>query len=100
MATKYNVAILVNDEWDSVGLFSDAVPMRAMIRFANCLLDEMEDCEDVAITDMDTGNFVAICDEDGWNWQETESSEDDWDIDEASLEMGFNPYLGDYDYDC
>ena len=25
---------------------------------------------------------------------------DEYDIDEADLEMGYNPYLGGYDYDC
>ena len=61
----------------------------------------MEDCEDAVITDMDTGEILwQCCDDDGWNRWETESSGDDWDIDEADLEMGYNPYEGCYDYDC
>ena len=62
---------------------------------------ELYDNLAVPIPNMDTGEILwQCCDDDGWNRWETESSGDDWDIDEADLEMGYNPYEGCYDYDC
>ena len=94
MATKYNVEILVNNEWTPVALFSDNVPEIAMKRFANTMFDEIDDCENVLITDMEAQSVI-------WEYYDDEIEEEyEGDIDEADLEMGFNPYLGGYDYDC
>lgn len=60
------------------------------------------DCvESVHVIDSNTGELIAECepdkkseelDSDGWTMYDA--------IDEADLEMGFNPYEGCYDYDC
>lgn len=62
----------------------------------------------IYITDAETGELIAECTSESgptavedWddepNYDEYDSGED---YDDADLEMGFNPYLGCYDYDC
>ena len=33
-------------------------------------------------------------------WCGAEEPEEDYDFDDDDIEVGFNPYMGEYDYDC
>ena len=47
----------------------------------------------VCLYDSETGEVVA-------DNEEEEDFEEDFDFDEADLEVGYNPYMGGYDWDC
>ena len=68
-----------------------------MIEEAAELYDVGDDTNAVALEEYyeDTGDEVP---EDWDEWRDNEDGEAGWDDD--SLEMGFNPYEGSYNWDC
>jgi len=52
------------------------------------IADPIEDCDD----------FDAFWD--SWEEYDNVDTEEVWEPEEVDLETGFNPYEGEYDYDC
>lgn len=92
MATKYSCQIeRVNLFDEPVALFSDATPTNAMYAFADACVDE-DDITNARIIDMDTGEIIYnVQDARAYAEAEREMAYD---------EMGYNPYMGCYDFDC
>ena len=88
--TKYAANILVGNEWISIALFSSSVQIQSMKDF---VLSEAycAKAENAQIIDMETGEIIYDY------LDEVENSDEPA---ESDLEMGFNPYLGTYDFDC
>lgn len=60
-----------------------------------------EFCTGEGITDVCTNEdecpgFCSLCD----HWDECQDIDNDDELDDSQTELGFNPYIGGYDYDC
>lgn len=91
MATKYCCKVERNNETESVALFSDTIPTSAMYVFADACVDD-ETIFNAKIIDLDTGEVLYdVQDEKSYAEIEREGMYD---------EIGYNPYMGCYDFDC
>jgi len=94
MSTKFSATVCLDrntpDNWIGVALFSSDTPVHAMFNFCNAFANHSA-VVGIRVVDMDTGEIIF----DWWDEDnaDPEPSDDD-------LEMGFNPYLGGYDFDC
>lgn len=88
--TKYAANILVDNEWISIALFSSFVQIQSMKDFAFSEAYRAK-AENAQIIDMETGEVIYDYLDEAENANEPA---------ESDLEMGFNPYLGTYDFDC
>lgn len=89
--TKYSVNAYTKEggAYTPIMLASSLLSYAEMAGIAQTLLEVCEFADRIEVVDLDTGEIVidlSACDDD-------EPSDDD-------LEMGFNPYLGGYDFDC
>lgn len=105
--TKYSVDIFTGNTTESIALFSNACDLDAMIAFCRQQFELGNSlttpADNIAIIDLTTGEVM-------WEW----ASDDDlqalledgahivngepmYPID---IEVGFNPFMGGYDYDC
>ena len=90
MATKYSVSINVGcGAWMPCALFSEDVPKDAMIDFVDSLWANLDEPEDIRLTDMDTGEVI-------YN-RDSQDDDLDWGFNE---DMGYDPYMGCYTDDC
>lgn len=87
--TKYSVSVFVDNSWEGIALFADSVAFDAMIDFCVRQYENTASADNIAITDLETGEVL---------WDYAHDFEPEWpdDVDET----GFNPYEGCYDYDC
>lgn len=91
MATKYYCEAERNNETESVALFSDTIPTSTMYAFADACVDD-ETIFNAKIIDLDTGEVLYdVQDEKSYAEMEREGMYD---------EIGYNPYMGCYDFDC
>lgn len=94
--TKYSVSIWNDEHWKSIALFDDTCSIGAMIDF--CVAQFMcgnsldTPAENIAITDMETGEVV-------WDWESDQSESEDYFPDDVD-ESNYDPYMGCdfYDY--
>ena len=86
MATMYCCKVLHKGEEKSFALFSDETPTSAMYAFADKCVDEGAD--NAKIIHLDNGVVLYDVQED---------LHFDLGVDD---EMGYNPYMGCYDFDC
>ena len=92
MATKY-VCQIEDDALfaEPVALFSDTTPTSAMYAFADACVNN-EEIINARIVDLDTGEMLYdVQNERAYAEAEREGMYD---------EMGYNPYMGCYDFDC
>lgn len=99
MAITYNPA----DTWETDGTHKGYTVYCPACAYGDCpycdqkgichIEDPVEECDD----------FGAYYE----SWEEFEASasynereDEDWEPDDSDLELGFNPYMGGYDYDC
>lgn len=91
MATKYCCRIEKNNETESVALFSDIIPTSAMYAFADACVDD-ETIFNAKIINLDTGEVL---------YDVQDEKENPIDVLEGCFdEIGYNPYIGCYDFDC
>lgn len=91
MATKYYCEVERNNETESVALFSDTIPTSTMYAFADACVDD-ETIFNAKIIDLDTGEVLYdVQEENSYAEMEREGMYD---------EIGYNPYMGCYDFDC
>lgn len=98
--------------WNDDAEWEDDCPystIDAAMEAAKNEIDVRQQAIGAHITDAETGEIYVTC-----TWDENDIPEEDysaWDDDywddgcpvedyDADIEMGFNPYLGAYDYDC
>ena len=88
--TKYACLVEKDGVEESVALFSDEVPTKAMYLFAQTCYEEDDRFENVRIKDLDNGEILYdVVEENATNVLEG-----------CFDEMGYNPYMGCYDFDC
>lgn len=93
MATRFCASEITFDDTEvQLALFSDDASCNAMEDFCNSHLAYSLTAKKVILTDLDLGiDVYKVC----------HDEEDFEDFDEpADLEMGFDPYIGGYSYDC
>ena len=101
---KYNVMVFRCGDWETIAEFDERVELDSIQNFCvsqfDCGNSLALPCEDIVIVNALTGEIL-------WDYEYDFDSDDDddefydeYDIDEADLEIGYNPYLGGYDYDC
>jgi len=86
--------------------------LNAALAYCEEEIDVRQQAISAAIWDADTGEVYATC---GFDENDIAEEDDPYDLDwddhywddgcpvedyDADIEMGFNPYLGAYDYDC
>ena len=101
MAIIYNPA----NTWETDGTHNGYTVFCPTCAYGDCPYCDQEGICHIA-------NPVEECDDFGAyyeSWREYEISEsynereredEDWKPDDSDLELGFNPYMGGYDYDC
>lgn len=94
LSNPYRCSITLCNEndgiYDAPTTFED---INAALAYCEEEIDVRQQAISAVIWDTNTGEIYATCGEDKEDFE-------DWDIDEADLEIGFNPYMGGYDYDC
>ena len=85
--TKYSVSVFDGRSWDGVALFSDKADFDAMVDFCIRQFENGTPAENIAITDLETGEVL---------WDYSHDFEPEWPDDD----FGFDPYEGCYTYDC
>lgn len=93
MATKFCASeITFDDVKIPLALFSDDASCNAMEEFCDSHLTYSSTAKKVILTNLDSGVVVYdVC----HNVEDSEFFEEPLD-----LEMGFDPYIGGYSYDC
>lgn len=90
--TKYSMEILnaATNSWTPVALFSDFIPVPVLADLGRTLWNNIDEADNVAILEVDTGVVV-------WD-----HNDDTWQDEPAYLydECGFDPYEGCYTFDC
>ena len=92
-ATPIAVAFIGFDEEDYAAPYNFA-SINDALAYVEEQIDERQQYAGACIYHAETGEAYVICEAD-----EAEGEDGDYDY-EPDLEMGFNPYLGCYDYDC
>lgn len=93
MATRFCASEITFDDTEiQLALFSEDASCNAMEDFCNSHLAYSLTAKKVILTDLDLGiDVYKVC----------HDEEDSEFFDEpADLEMGFDPYIGGYSYDC
>ena len=90
--TKYSVNAYTNGNkaYTPVMLASSHLSYAEMAGIAQTLLEVCEFADRIEVFDLDTGEIVV----------DLSADDDDYEPSDGDLEMGFNPYLGGYDFDC
>lgn len=113
MSTRYSVEIHTAEGWESIALFADTVSFEAMGAFIaaefQCGNSLDNPCDAIHVNDMETGEVILSADvasvlEDGAHIvnDEVVYPPEDWDWEPADIDddCGFNPYLGEFTFDC
>ena len=88
---NYTVYARIDSEWRKVAQFAGRVSLEATVEFCRSLAHFDEQVENVRVYDADDDEVFDLVFDD---------EEDNSEPSESDLEMGFNPYLGTYDFDC
>lgn len=99
MAITYNPA----DTWETDGTRNGYTVYCPTCAYGDCpycdqegichIADPVEECDDF-------GSYYESWDEYEASESYNEDEDEDWEPDDSDLELGFNPYMGGYDYDC
>lgn len=112
MSTRYSVEIHKIEGWEGIALFADTVSFEAMGAFIaaefQCGNSLDNPCDAIRVLDMETGEIILSADlqsvlEDGAHIINDEVVyPPDWYDEPADIDddCGFDPYLGEFTYDC
>lgn len=121
MSTRYSVEIHTAKGWESIALFADTVSFEAMGAFIaaefQCGNSLDNPCDAIHVIDMETGEIILSADvasvlEDGAHivndevvyppsaWADDLPEGWDWEPADIDDDCGFDPYLGEFTYDC
>lgn len=92
-ATSYSITFHSGDTQYDVESFAS---LDDALAYAEEEIDVRQQATFASIWDANTGEFYASC------FADSENNDEEWDDFDypEDIEMGFNPYLGGYDFDC